>query len=115
MRKLEVAVQEAFATGKAPEVPAATTSTAASRAPAVQAEPAAASSGAVIEPPFARVNTVASNSPADQAGMLAGDKVTRFGTANWTNHERLSKVAQVVQTNENVSSQTWGRSSLNQR
>jgi len=33
--------------------------------------------------------------------MLAGDKVTRFGTANWTNHERLSKVAQVVQNNEN--------------
>ncbi|GAB1727552.1 hypothetical protein NU195Hw_g565t1 [Hortaea werneckii] len=101
MRKLEVAVQEAFATGKAPDVPATTASNAAPRAPAVQAEPSAASSGAAIEPPFARVNTVAPNSPADQAGMLAGDKVTRFGTANWTNHERLSKVAQVVQNNEN--------------
>ena len=105
MRKLEVAVQEAFATGKAPDVSATTPSNAAPRAAAVQAEPAAASSGAAIEPPFARVNTVAPNSPADQAGMLAGDKVTRFGAANWTNHERLSKVAQVVQNNENVSSQ----------
>lgn len=40
-------------------------------------------------------------SPADTAGMKAGDKVTRFGYVDWTNHERLSKVAQVVQSNEN--------------
>lgn len=41
------------------------------------------------------------DSPADTAGMKAGDKVTRFGYVDWTNHERLSRVAQVVQQNEN--------------
>ena len=30
--------------------------------------------------------------------------MTRFGYIDWTNHERLSKVAHVVQQNENVSS-----------
>ncbi|TKA33134.1 hypothetical protein B0A50_00687 [Salinomyces thailandicus] len=101
MSKLEIAVQEAFAAGKAPEF--AATSSAASRTPVVQTEigAAASSSTTAIEPPFARVNTVVSNSPADIAGMQVADKVTKFGTVNWTNHERLSRVAQVVQQNEN--------------
>ena len=64
---------------------------------------ARAGSSSVIEPPFAKVNTVAPNSPADAAGLMVGDKVVKFGAANFTNHERLSKVAQVVQQNENVS------------
>lgn len=109
MSKLEIAVQEAFAAGKAPEF--AATSSAASRTPVVQTEigAAASSSTTAIEPPFARVNTVVSNSPADIAGMQVADKVTKFGTVNWTNHERLSRVAQVVQQNENVRWRSVGR------
>jgi 26S proteasome regulatory subunit N4 len=94
MKKLEVAVQEQFA-AKAAENEA-------SRAQE-QAQPTEEpSSSSAIEPPFARVNTVTPRSPADQAGLKADDKVVRFGTANFTNHERLRKVAQVVQQNENV-------------
>ncbi|KJK64814.1 PDZmetalloprotease [Aspergillus parasiticus SU-1] len=50
--------------------------------------------------PFARVNSVAAASPADQAGLKPGDKIRSFGTINWINHERLSKVAESVQQNE---------------
>lgn len=95
MAKLETAVHEHFAAGKSIEG-------AAGSAPpqAAEIQPAASSA---VEPPFAKVNSVAPNSPADTAGLKAGDKVTRFGDADWTNHESLSKVAQVVQQNENVS------------
>lgn len=92
MKKLEVAVQEQFA-AKATENESAQ----------VEAQPSEAPSSSSIEPPFAKVNTVTPRSPADQAGLQTGDKVVRFGTANFTNHERLTKVAQVVQQNENVS------------
>ena len=97
MSKLEVAVQEAFATGKTIE----TQASAGGRTGATNA-PEADVSASRIEPPFAKVNSVTPNSPAETAGMKPGDKVTRFGTANFANHERLSKVAQVVQQNENV-------------
>ncbi|KAL4791870.1 hypothetical protein BDV19DRAFT_369579 [Aspergillus venezuelensis] len=50
--------------------------------------------------PFAKVNSVVPGSPADQAGLQAGDTIRSFGTATWLNHERLSKVAEVVQQNE---------------
>ncbi|CAI7661342.1 hypothetical protein PCG10_004686 [Penicillium crustosum] len=50
--------------------------------------------------PFAKVNSVVSGSPADQAGLKVGDAIRSFGNINWLNHERLSKVAQVVQENE---------------
>jgi len=108
MAKLEVAVQEAFAAGKAAELPPRATI---SRAPAVLSNlngtaESSATASAAIEPPFARVNTVVPNSPADQAGLRVGDKITKFGSVNWTNHERLSGVAQVVQQNENVSTST---------
>ena len=43
-------------------------------------------------------------SPADTAGLKAGDRIRRFGTANWMNHEKLAKVAEVVQGSEGVSS-----------
>jgi 26S proteasome regulatory subunit N4 len=55
-----------------------------------------------IETPFARVNTVESGSPAHEANLKAGDKIRTFGSANWTNHENLRKVAEVVQRNEGV-------------
>ncbi|KAK3705068.1 putative 26S proteasome regulatory subunit [Vermiconidia calcicola] len=95
MDQLDLTIQEHFAAGKGVEA-----STPASE---TQAGSRNISSNSAIEPPFARVNTVAPNSPAEQAGMKPGDKVTRFGTANFSNHERLGKVAQVVQLNENRS------------
>jgi len=94
MTKVEAAVHSQFA--KAAEA----TSNGVTSQHAVRSTGA---SNPVIEPPFAKVNSVVSSSPADVAGLKVGDKVTRFGIANFTNHERLSKVAQVVQQNENVS------------
>ncbi|KAE8162176.1 hypothetical protein BDV40DRAFT_265780 [Aspergillus tamarii] len=58
------------------------------------------SEAAMFGPPFAIVNSVAAASPADQAGLKAGDKIRSFGIINWINHERLSKVAELVQQNE---------------
>ncbi|OKL60861.1 hypothetical protein UA08_03303 [Talaromyces atroroseus] len=55
---------------------------------------------AITETPFAKVNSVAPGSPADQAGLKAGDVIRSFGTVNWVNHERLTKVGEVVQQNE---------------
>lgn len=51
------------------------------------------------ETPFARVNTVEPGSPANEAGLKAGDLIRRFGSAIWSNHERLRKVGEVVQQN----------------
>ena len=103
MVQLENAIHEHFAAGKSAEnltsasatAPPTALTASTTTAPAVQA------SNGAIEPPFARVNTVVPGSPAEQAGLQAGDRVTRFGSVNWTNHERLSRVAGVVQQNEN--------------
>ena len=57
----------------------------------------------VPEIPFAVVNSVVPNSPADTAGLQAGDRIRRFDDVNWLNHEKLSKVKQVVQRREGVS------------
>lgn len=56
-----------------------------------------------IEPPFARIGDVFTGSPAEDAGLRAGDQITRFGNFNWINHEKLSKVAETVQRSEGVS------------
>ena len=58
------------------------------------------SSDVTVQAPFAKVNNVAPSSPAESAGLRAGDRVAMFGSANWMNHEKLSKVAQVVAQNE---------------
>ncbi|ETN46803.1 uncharacterized protein HMPREF1541_00992 [Cyphellophora europaea CBS 101466] len=51
------------------------------------------------ETPFATVNSVEPGSPAHEAGLKAGDKIRRFGTAIWSNHTNLRKVAEVTQQN----------------
>jgi 26S proteasome non-ATPase regulatory subunit 9 len=54
------------------------------------------------EVPFAKVNSVAPGSPADTAGVKPGDKIIRFGTVDWMNHDKLTKVSEVVIQNEGV-------------
>lgn len=51
------------------------------------------------ETPFASVRSVEPGSPANEAGLKAGDKIRRFGTAIWSNHANLQKVGEVVQQN----------------
>jgi 26S proteasome non-ATPase regulatory subunit 9 len=101
MAKLEVAVHDHFAAGKSAESLPPASSAPSEHAGAAGQAPSTQPVSLAIEPPFARVNTVVENSPADTAGLRAGDKVTRFGYVDWTNHERLGKVAHVVQQNEN--------------
>ena len=99
MNKLEIAVHDQFASAAEASSRVATLGQ-----PEVQPDAhSGASSNSTIEPPFAKVNTVVPRSPADIAGLRVGDNITRFGSVNFTNHERLTKVAQVVQQNENVS------------
>jgi len=106
MAKLEDVVHQHFAAGKLPEGVANDITAGTSRAQTSMNGPPhilGASSTSALQPPFAKVNSVEPGSPADQAGLKAGDQVTKFGTVDYTNHERLGKVAQVVQQNENVS------------
>lgn len=81
-------------------------STSAANAPSIEPQ-----SGQPAAPPaelvssgstFAKVNSVEPQSPAQQAGLRPGDKIERFGDADWLNNEKLSKVAQIVSQNEGV-------------
>ncbi|KAF2735713.1 26S proteasome non-ATPase regulatory subunit 9 [Polyplosphaeria fusca] len=65
------------------------------------AETAESSSGP-LEAPFARVNGVVPHSPADSAGLKVGDTITKFGWVDWTNHDKLSRVAEAVGQNEGL-------------
>ncbi|KAF6226273.1 hypothetical protein HO133_009139 [Letharia lupina] len=64
----------------------------------------------LIDTPFAKVNSVVPGSPADDAGLKAGDRIRKFGDVNWLNHEKLGKVAEIVQRNQgrNVVEQLGG-------
>jgi 26S proteasome non-ATPase regulatory subunit 9 len=73
-----------------------------SAATASQGPASGASSGA-LEAPFAKVNSVVTGSPADSAGLKVGDGITKFGWVDWTNHDKLSRVAEAVSQNEGVS------------
>lgn len=69
------------------------------------AQPLAAPSSApvALEAPFAKVNSVVANSPAETAGLRVGDTITKFGWVDWTNHDKLARLTQVVSQNEGVS------------
>lgn len=56
-----------------------------------------------LEAPFAKVNNVVAGSPAETAGLQVGDSITKFGWVDWTNHDKLARLAQVVSQNEGVS------------
>lgn len=70
---------------------------------ASQAAPAASTGPTTLEAPFAKVNSVVPDSPAETAGLKVGDTITKFAWVDWTNHDKLSKVAEVVSQNEGVS------------
>ncbi|EMD59825.1 hypothetical protein COCSADRAFT_254628 [Bipolaris sorokiniana ND90Pr] len=71
-------------------------------AAASQTQPEVNAPPATLEAPFAKVNSVVAGSPAETAGLRVGDTITKFGWIDWTNHERLSRVAEVVSQNEGV-------------
>ncbi|KAI9722182.1 MAG: putative 26S proteasome regulatory subunit [Chrysothrix sp. TS-e1954] len=80
------------------------TSAAAGRAPSDPTMSSAASDQelSTSAATFAKVNSVVPSSPADTAGLKVGDRIQTFGEANWLNHEKLSKVAQIVGQSEGV-------------
>ncbi|KAL1859929.1 putative 26S proteasome regulatory subunit [Paecilomyces lecythidis] len=97
MSRLEKGLHEHFANLQQAQSQATDTSSSTSQAAATSTSPAG-----IVETPFAKVNSVVSGSPAEQAGLKAGDTIRNFGGANWMNHERLSKVAQIVQQHEGL-------------
>ncbi|KAH7138422.1 26S proteasome non-ATPase regulatory subunit 9 [Dendryphion nanum] len=60
------------------------------------------STAAALEAPFAKVNSVVDGSPADSAGLKVGDTITKFGWVDWTNHDKLARVAEAVSQNEGL-------------
>jgi 26S proteasome non-ATPase regulatory subunit 9 len=103
MKQLEEAVHKQFATGKTidsaarDDLPRTNNNNNNTSAPPVDVPTAN-----VHQPPFARINAVSPGGPAERAGLQPEDRLVVFGSVNFTNHERLGKVAQVVQQNENV-------------
>lgn len=71
-----------------------------------QALAAPTSASTALQAPFAKVNSIVAGSPADSAGLKVGDSITKFGWVDWTNHDKLARLAQVVSQNEGVSEST---------
>ncbi|OAL54142.1 26S proteasome non-ATPase-like protein regulatory subunit 9 [Pyrenochaeta sp. DS3sAY3a] len=67
-----------------------------------QLETGLAAAPVAMEAPFAKVNSVVAGSPAESAGLQVGDTITKFGWVDWTNHQRLSRVAEAVSQNEGL-------------
>src|ERR1700759_5071119 len=86
MNKLEAAVQEQFAAMAAN--PQATIRQKSTTLPSRPATDSASDS----DIPFATVDDVAPRGPAESAGLCVDDKIVRFGSVNWLNHDRLRKV-----------------------
>jgi 26S proteasome regulatory subunit N4 len=95
MARIEIAVQEQFASL------ASQSSSAFPARPAVAHTPREAIAPEP-ETPFATIDDITAQSPAELAGLEVGDKIVKFGVVNWLNHERLRKVAEVVSQNEGV-------------
>ncbi len=110
MSKIETALHDHHASAR-PVLPTETR-TSTTNAPLSPATASKDGEGApnqgLVETPFAKVNSVVPGSPADDAGLKAGDRIRKFGVANWINHEKLSKVAEEVQRNEGVSIRSSG-------
>ncbi|KAJ9221373.1 hypothetical protein DTO021C3_3596 [Paecilomyces variotii] len=104
MNRLEKGLHEHFANLQQAQAQAAAGATDApsSASQVAPADTTSTSPAGIVETPFAKVNSVVSGSPAEQAGLKAGDTIRNFGGANWMNHERLSKVAQIVQQHEGI-------------
>jgi 26S proteasome regulatory subunit N4 len=101
MSRLEIVIQKRFADMASEPTPAVSTS-----ASVPVRSSTSQSAQAATNTPFAKVNTVASGSPAADSGLQIGDHITRFGSATWLNHDKLSKVAEIVAQNEGVSCPT---------
>jgi len=52
--------------------------------------------------PFARISGVIEESPASKAGLKHGDLLLQFSTVNYTNHNQLKGLANVVKFSENT-------------
>lgn len=72
------------------------------RLQAAAPDPPHTSSAGIYQAPFAKVGTVVSGSPAEEAGLKVGDLIRSFGAVNGRNHEKLSKVAELVGKSEGV-------------
>jgi len=96
MSKIEIGLHEIHAAHQASSPPPPPTSIQTSSSTNVPDQ-------GLVDTPFAKVNSVVAGSPADDAGLKAWDRIRRFGNVNWINHEKLSKVAEVVQRNQGVS------------
>ncbi|KAK4931658.1 hypothetical protein LTR28_011516, partial [Elasticomyces elasticus] len=103
MKKIETGLHEYYAAGAAvatASIPSSLQTTSARVSTTGTSSNGASASTPALEAPFAKVNSVVVASPADTAGLRAGDRITRFGSVDWMNHEKLSRVAQVVSQNE---------------
>lgn len=69
---------------------------------ATASRPGRPSGSEISQVPFAKVSTVVPESPADEAGLKIGDRIRSFGDLNWRNHEKLSKIAELVRKSEGV-------------
>ncbi|KAI9835453.1 MAG: hypothetical protein M1819_002371 [Sarea resinae] len=98
MSRIEVGLHDHFASLPATETHLERDDAVAARDPHLPAR--SDPSPSLIETPFAKVNSVEPGSPAAEAGLKVGDEIRRFGSINWINHEKLTKVAQEVQRNE---------------